>query len=485
MMSSLVRRCLAFAGALFVSLALGAGVSAQGMYYKEIEKDGRIYVFNDAKKAEAFEQSGETGTGLTRPGVGPNGETVIADSEQALQLFFFKHGISQVVETPAPPVQKVEWRDGKTRFTLGKNFYMEMSNRLQPRFTQEIPDDSVQLAGTNSKGDSKGSFRIRRAKFKLEGWFYKPELEYELQLNWPDASTAQPNRFLEDANIDWDLTKKKQFRIRFGQFKAPYGRQQLTSSGAQQFVDRAQTDDRYNPGRETGLALWGTLGSNKLDWRAMISNGNGRSQSANDNDKYLYSARLQWQALGNTRMNQWGSGALFTEGDLGDSQGKPLLAIAGNFLKNDRRFTTTIVPPATAPAAVNADTQWGADYTFKYKGFASVGEYTSRESTPYVAAVKGSKFTDSGFLVQASYAFKAPGQPGAAFWEIAGRYSTIDPSDARSGNDREEIGGAFSYYYNKHNLKVQADYRQLKDDAANSGAGTTTKEFRLQTQFIF
>ena len=50
---------------------------------------------------------------------------------------------------------------------------------------------------------------------------------------------------------------------------------------------------------------------------------------------------------------------------------------------------------------------------------------------------------------------------------------------------REEIGGALSYYYNKHNLKVQADYRQLKDDAANSGAGTTNKEFRLQTQFIF
>ncbi|HET7291848.1 MAG TPA: porin [Vicinamibacteria bacterium] len=485
MKSSFVRRILGLSGALLASLALAAGASAQGMYYKEIQKDGRIYVFNDAKKADAFEKSGEMGTGLTRPGAGPNGETVVADSEQALQLFFFKHGISQVVETPPPPVQRVEWRDGKTRFTLGKNFYMEMSNRIQPRFTYQMPDDSVRLPGTENAGDSKGSFRIRRAKFKLEGWFYKPELEYEVQLNWPDVTGSPASRFLEDANIDWDPTKKKQFRIRFGQFKAPYGRQQLTSSGAQQFVDRADTDGRYNPGRETGLALWGTLGGNKLDWRAMISNGNGRSQELNDNDKYLYSARVMWQALGNTRMNQWGSGALMTEGDLGDSQGKPLLAIAGNFLKNDRRFTGAIVPPATTPAAVNADTQWGFDYSFKYKGFASVAEYTNRESTPYVASVKGSKFTDSGYLFQASYAFKAPGQAGAAFWEIAARYSTIDPSDARSGNDREEIGGAFSYYYNKHNLKVQADYRQLKDDAANSGAGTTTKEFRLQTQFIF
>ena len=149
-------------------------------------------------------------------------------------------------------MQRIEWRDGKTRFTLGKNFYLEMSNRIQPRFTLEMPDQSVQLAGTAAKGDSKGSFRIRRAKFKLEGWFYKPELEFEVQLNWPDASTAQPNRFVEDANIDWDISKKKTFRLRFGQFKAPFGRQQLTSSGAQQFVDRAIQDERYNDAQRDG-----------------------------------------------------------------------------------------------------------------------------------------------------------------------------------------------------------------------------------------
>lgn len=472
-------RSLAAVGAALLALGLTTSSWAQGMFYKEIKKDGRIYVFNDAKRAEAFEQSGETGTGLTRPGVGPNGETVVADSEQALELFFFKHGIAQVVERPKTPTQRIEWRDGKTRFTLGDNFYLEMSNRIQPRLTFQMPDDSVQLPGTEAKGDSKGSFRIRRAKFKLEGWFYKPELEYELQLNWPDVTGSPASRFLEDANIDWDLTKKKKFRIRFGQFKAPYGRQQLTSSGAQQFVDRADTDGRYNPGRETGIALWGTLGGNKLDWRAMVSNGNGRSQELNDNSKYLYSARVMWQAVGNVRMNQWGSGPLLTEGDLGDSAQGTLLAIAGNFLKNDRRFAAT--------TAVNDDTQWGADYTFKYKGFASVGEYHNRESEPFTGSTAGTKFKDKGFLVQASYAWKGPAVvPGGGFWELAFRYSQIDPTNkATTANDRTEIGGALNYYANKHNVKVQADFRQVEDEAANTGLGTKTKELRLQTQFIF
>ena len=479
-------------GALLVAaalLALAGATSAQAqvaytantiqsLYYKEIVKDGRIYVFNNPAEAERFEKTGESGIGITKIGVGPNGETVTGDSETALELFFFKHGISEKVDRAKTPPFNIVWRDGKTRMTIGSNFYLEMSNRIQALFTQELPDSSVKVAGTENAGDSKGSFRIRRAKFKIEGWFFRPELEYEVQLNWPDASTAQPNRFLEDADIDWSLTKSRSFRIRFGQFKAPYGRQQITSSGSQQFVDRAQTDARYNPGRETGLALWGTLGTNKLEWRTMISNGNGRSQSANDNDKYLYTARLQYQLIGNTRMNQWTSGAFYTEGDLGDSATGALLAVAGNVLKNDRRFSATTV--------VNDDTQWGADAIFKYAGFSAIGEYHDRKSKPYTGSVAGAQFKDKGYLAQASYAFKAPKLgPGPGYVEIAARYSQIDPTDLKTNDKRTEIGGVISWYYSKHPLKVQADYRQIEDEAGNSGKGTKTKEFRLQTQFIF
>ncbi len=470
-----LRRGVVTVSALVLGLAVAASSWAQGMYYKEIAKDGRIYVFNDAKKAEAFEKSGEMGTGLTRLGAGPNGETVVADSERALQLFFFKHNISQVVEEPKPPVQTVVWRDGKTRFTLGNNFYMEMSSRMQPRYTFVQPDDSITLPGTGGAGDSKGSFRIRRAKFKLEGWFYKPELEFEFQMNFTDVNNVPASQMVEDVNIDWDISKKKRFRVKFGQMKAPFGRQQLTSSGAQQFVDRAILDARFNDARETGIALWGTLGGNKLDWRFMVSNGNGRTQVQNDNDKYLITGRVMWQALGNARMNQWGSGPLLTEGDLGDSAAAngPLLAIAGAYANNDRFRVTT--------GNDLKNSTFGGDYTFKYKGFASVADAAWRTATPET----GAEFKTKGFLGQASYAWKAPGIAGASFWELAFRYVWADPSNLVVNNNVSEVGGAFSYYYNRHNLKVQVDYLVVKDDAANSGKGTTNKEFRLQTQFIF
>ena len=476
MTSMVAQRALRIAGAMLLALS-AATAQAQGLFYAEETKDGRIYVFNIKENWERFKASGETGTGLTRLGVGPNGESVYADNETALELFFFKHGIKESVERPRAAPQRIEWRDGKTRFTIGDSFYLEMSNRIQPRFTFEMPDDAVQLAGTGGRGDSKGSFRIRRAKFKLEGWFYKPALEFELQLNWPDVNNTPPGQFLEDANIDWDLSKNKTkaFRVKFGQFKAPFGRQQITSSGAQQFVDRALQDARFNDARETGFAVWGTLFTNKLDWRVMASNGNGRTQVANDNDKFLYTGRVMWQAVGNVRMNQWASGALLTEGDLGDSRAanSPLLAVAGQYSNNDRFNSTTAVDQRNAT--------WGLDYSFKYKGFASVAEAAWRNTE----LEQGPEFDQSGVLIQASYAWKAPGLAGASFWEIALRYLTIDPNDNTARNDQKEYGVAFNYYYNRHNLKVQADWRRIEDKIANSGAGTKNNEFRLQTQFIF
>ena len=95
---------------VFVLAAVGAASIAasavpsfgQGFYYKEIRKDDRIYVFNVAANAERFEKTGEMGVGITRPGTGPNGETVVGDNERALQLFYFKHGISEAGARSAP-----------------------------------------------------------------------------------------------------------------------------------------------------------------------------------------------------------------------------------------------------------------------------------------------------------------------------------------------------------------------------------------------
>ena len=57
--------------ALILGLVLVAAASAQGTFYREVEKDGRIYVFNNMQQFSDWEKSGEMGVGITKPGVGP------------------------------------------------------------------------------------------------------------------------------------------------------------------------------------------------------------------------------------------------------------------------------------------------------------------------------------------------------------------------------------------------------------------------------
>ena len=466
--TSLFGRTLTLALCTVLTLVFAAPAFAQGFYLKEIEKDGRIYVFNIQANAERFEKTGEMGIGITKPGVGPKGETVVGDNERALQLYFFKHNIDEVVPDPVQPVQSIVWRDGKTRITLD-NAYIEMSNRVQVRFTQEIPDDNTQLAGTGAKGDMKPSFRIRRAKFKLEGWMIKPWLTFETQLNWPALNGSNVGALLEDAAFDIDLSKGKgTFRVHVGQFKPAYGAQEMTSSGSQQFVDRALVSNVFFRGRETGIALWGATPNNKIEWRVGASNGNSMTRAANDNDKLQYNARLLWQPNGSQVLNQraWVTGALYSESDF-ESTTVPIYSIALNW-ENQNNFNAT----------TSNDQKWnayGIDGIFKYKGFSAIGMYTMAKRTPET----GAKFDANGFNAQVGQLFSR------RRFEIAFRYAQSDPNDAISNNHQTEIRGAFNFYYARHGLKWQTDFGQTNSRTGTSAPAVKAKELRSQLQFIF
>jgi phosphate-selective porin OprO and OprP len=439
------------AGLLALALALLAAPAAMaqvaGLYYQEVEKDGRIYVFNTPERYKSWSESGEIGTAITLVGRGPNGETVVAENETAADLYFFKHnlpGYDRPTPKPATIPFDVSWKDGKTTIK-SKSAELAISNRVQIRFTQELPE----------VGDDVGSFRIRRAKTKFEGWAYTKELTYEVQLNWPD--TANP---LEDVAVNYDFTKgKKLFMFKAGQYKVPFGRQELTSSGSQEFVDRSIVSNRFARGRDIGVQLWGNPLANKIDWRVGIFNGNGRTTSRNDNDKYQLNARLTFQPFGDVK---------YSETDF-ESTDRPLFAISGQYENNERPTAAA----GTAPAFITEKEIVGADVVFKYKGLFLYGEWfdASNERSAGLSA-----FDDDGLVAQAGYLFNKKA-------EVAFRWAQIDPNADRDNDEQEERGAVFGYYFNKHAHKIQADYRQL--ETKTSTGDVTNDEFRLQYQLIF
>ncbi len=360
---------------------------------------------------------------------------------------------------------KVAYKDGAATFE-SERLKVSLANRGQFRFTDEMPDGSILLSGTARPGDSRASWRVRRAKTKLEGWFWIPELRFELQLSWAGPEPgASVQTALEDAMITWDVSKKGTFEVAFGQFKVPLGRQEMTSSGRLQFVDRDIFSFEFTRGRDLGVQAQGALAKGRLSYMAGVFNGNAASRLQNDNSKMQYNARVVFEPSGSVG---------YSESDF-ESKDKPLLAVAAQVEHNDQAYTSNVSDNLKT-------TVWGGDVVFKYRGFSAFVERLARnrrpqptgQRDPSQAPVAAVRFHSNGWHGQAGYFLKRDRL------EVAVRYATYDPSDLVAGNDRTEKGAAINYFVNKHSLKVQADFRQIENPDR-----TKSKELRVQSQVVF
>jgi phosphate-selective porin len=274
---------------------------------------------------------------------------------------------------------------------------------------------------------------------------------------------------LEDANIAWDPKGRGKFRVVFGQYKVPFGRQEMTSSGSQQFVDRTLGSNEFARGRDIGVSIQGAVWSNKLEYRLGMFNGNGLNRPSNDNDKFQYNGRLMWQPNGNQVLAQraWISGALYSEADF-ESTTVPLYALAVNFENNDFHRTTT--------GDDLKSTAFGIDGVYKFKGFSATGEYFFRHRTPETAA----EFDSNGGYFQAGMMLNQ-----FRTWEAAVRYGQREVSDLVDNDDIKETRVALNYYYRRHSLKFQTDYGIVQTGRGAAGGSRKDYELRMQAQFIF
>jgi phosphate-selective porin OprO/OprP len=335
-----------------------------------------------------------------------------------------------------------------------------------------MPGDKTKLAGTAAAGDNKGSFRIRRYEPQFQGWVYTKDLTFKLEFAFQDLQNGAvaAGGAINDAYFNYDFTKgKKLFRIQLGQFKVPFGRQELTTSFALQLVDRALTAGEYERGRDQGVQLDGATTGSKFTYAVGVFNGNGRSFTANDNSKFQFDTRVQFQPFGDLR---------YSEADF-ESRDKPLIGFAAQYDQNDYANTVTTAPPGACPcAAGNFKRQiWGGDVAFKFKGIYLMAEYFDRKITPHGSAT-AVEFKSNGYNLEGGYLI---GGPVKGKWEIAGRYATFDPTKKVGDNDRSETAIGLNWFYNKHFAKIQADYRWLKNKATD----VTDKELRIQTQLYF
>jgi hypothetical protein len=264
-------------GALAVALvlAVSAVAAAQGMYYKEIRKDDRIYVFNNAEEAARFEKSGEMGRSITKLGAGPNGETVVADSERALELFFFKYGISEPVTQPPPaPPPAPPWKI--SGYIFG-DFY---------DFQQD------HLDGTSPDWEGQYGFWIRRAYLTYDHTLspkFTTRLRLEMNSNGRLAG-GNLTPYVKDAYLRWTYLGRQQVYLgiwpsaTFNFIEAFWGLRHIEKTPIDLY--------RLDGSRDLGVSFEGPALVPGFSYTAQYGNNSGQGSETDKYKAYRFAARF-------------------------------------------------------------------------------------------------------------------------------------------------------------------------------------------------
>lgn len=127
-------------------------------------------------------------------------------------------------------------------------------------------------------------FSLGNARLQVYGEFDN-KFGYQLQTNFV-SSTA-----LLDVNMYYNVTAN--FSVKAGLFKSPFSYEYLTGAAATDFVNRSSVVNELAPKRQVGLQMQGKVADGKFKYTAGMFNGNGFGANANDDDKFLYTARIE------------------------------------------------------------------------------------------------------------------------------------------------------------------------------------------------
>jgi len=370
--------------------------------------------------------------------------------------------------------------DGKFRTSLGSS--------LQLRYSLLDLDDGNDTASKQAQDESK--FELRRIKLYLNGYAYSKDLTYKLQLNLANINggATKNGGLLEETWLNYRLFDE--FQVRFGQDKVQFGRQFITSSTAQQFVDQSVVTNAFAPGYDTGLQLHGKIAGGLFTYNTAVFGGVGQNTFRATSDN-AFNARLAFNPLGEVK---------YAEADFTQSE-KPALSVGANFYRttlnksesNNLGFNASkkgwyaIGNPLSDPSRKIDETKEAVDYNtagfdgvFTWQGLSVQGEY-------FIGQADGSTSKNTlraqGYYAQAGY-FVIPKK-----LEVAARYAYLDPNRDIANDLQVEATGGVSWYLSGNNLKLQADYTNIHKQKAisyNSGPNTTDdRQVRFQAQLLF
>ncbi len=363
------------------------------------------------------------------------------------------------------------------------SFSMKIGFRFQTLFTSEY---SVANDNLNTLEDRQSRVFIRRSRLKFDGYAFTPKLKYkaELALSNRDNGGGNSSTFSNAANIildafvEWNFFQN--FSLWAGQGKMPGNRERVISSGNLQFVDRSRLNSRYTLDRDVGIMLkhHHTIGDNFIiREKIALTSGEGKNITAANVGGSAVTMQIEALPFGKFESKGDYIGSAIKR----ETSPKLAIAVAYDINQNagrERGRKGSFIVNPDGDFLGHDLTNLHADLMFKYQGISIMAEYskTEAEGGPVVinelGTVLGTYYTGTGLNLAMGYMFPSN-------WEIAGRWTNIQP-DAEVANNETQYTFGINKYVVGHKLKVQSDvtYRAIEN-------GEDDLFYRLQMDIHF
>ena len=327
------------------------------------------------------------------------------------------------------------------------NYFAHINWRAQLRFTSRDFDDPI----APNPEEREGSFNVNRARFKLGGHAYRPWLSYYFEYD-----------FVTPALLDLRFTLKAadELQLRVGQWKFPYNRERVDSSGKQQFAERSIVTPWFTIDRQQGAAVFGRLWKGTLadSWYNIgVNSGTGRGGTGSI-ERPMVLGRWQWNLL----KRDLG----FSQSDISyrkDPAGSIALAGAG-WQGPYTSFSTKGASGLPESPVGDRDTykvrQAMVETAYQYRGFSWQQEYHWKT----IDNTETGTVTDlEGWYAQAGYFFHAAFKKFPKPLEMAIRLAEVDANLSAGVDVEQEATLVFNWFFAGHNNKLTLDISRLHD----------------------
>jgi phosphate-selective porin OprO/OprP len=340
--------------------------------------------------------------------------------------------------------------------------------RLQTRMSNSRVTQEEEPGAPISESSS---IAVNRGRLKLGGHLFTSD--FQVYSEYDLVGTRMLDLRATYRFTDW-------LSVRIGQWKSPFNRERIDSSGAQQFVERSVATPWFTIDRQQGIVASGRLGrESRADtsyWFGWLS-GAGRGGRLSDADG-LWLARAQWNPHG--RVLGFGQSALARPTS-------PLSSVALATVTGRSAFTAfSSAGGGQLPGFSQGERdqyelqQIMFETAFQYRGLSWQQELhwksVEDRETQTRQRLFGGYAQLGAFLSEYIDGFPRP-------LEIAARYGRVDPNRSRSRDAEIEYVLGANWFFNGHRNKLTLDLAHVKRRAAPET--DSTARVRLQWDWSF